>query len=141
MKITCIACQTKFHHSMDRIDPNGSMVRCRMCNYIFMVFQNPDVLESLVTQETNIDQAILNDLLEMYNRSITLVPANNLSDERCSSMFANIKGPDGLPEENPAENIDEMDYADLPDLSDLEKMIDWDDLDEPGDPSAGWCRS
>jgi hypothetical protein len=112
-----------------------------MCNYIFMVFQNPDVLESLVTQETNIDQAILNDLLEMHDGSGTLVSVNDLSEESCSSMFEILKGPDGLPEENPAENINEMDYADLPDLSDLEKMIDWDDLDEPGDPPASWCRS
>lgn len=141
MKITCIACQTEFHHSIDRIDPNGSMVRCRMCNYIFMVFQNADVLESLVTQETNIDQAILNDLLEMRDGSGTLVSANDLSEESCSSMFENIKRPDVLAEENPAEKINEMDYADLPDLSDLEKMIDWDDLDEPGDPPASWCRS
>jgi predicted Zn finger-like uncharacterized protein len=139
MKITCIACQTEFHQPLDRVDPDGSMVRCPMCSYIFMVFQNPDTINSSVAQETNIDQAILNDLLEMHERSGTRIVANDLPDKICSPLPDGTDGPDAFPKEHLNENINDVDYADLPDLSDLEKLIDWDDIDEAGDPSAKCC--
>jgi predicted Zn finger-like uncharacterized protein len=139
MKITCIACQTEFHQPLERIDRNGSMVRCPMCSYIFMTFQNPDTIDSSVAEETNIDQAILSDLLEMQERSGTRILANDPPNKTCSPLSEETNGPDLTPGVDLNDIINDVDYADLPDLSDLEKLIDWDDLDEPGDPSANWC--
>lgn len=139
MKIHCIACQTAFHYQTDRIDLNGTMVRCRMCHYIFMVFPNPDAWETPVTQDTNIDQSILNDLLEMEANSGAQVPTEIVPEERCSSIFECVKGTDATPEEEANSEINDKDCADLPDLSDLEKMIDWDDTDDPGDSPPSWC--
>ena len=67
--------------------------------------------------------------------------ADEIGDGRDGYGFDAAKPTRDVPEENPDDGINQNDYADLPDLSDLEKMIDWDDLDEHGDPSARWGRN
>ena len=106
-----------------------------------MVFQNPDALGAAVTHDTNIDKAILNDLLEMQQKSGSRPSLNEIpaGGDKSGSNAARISP--NIPEEDPEIGYHDQDYADLPDLSDLEKMIDWDDVDDLGEPPASWCRN
>ena len=130
MKARCVACHAEFRLDPDQIGVNGSMVRCSKCRYIFMVYP-PDFYGSPVIQDTNIEQTILDELLEMQNQSLNRVSDKKRFDECHLAMVDDI---------NPIENDREEELlsetaecAELPDLSELEKMIDWDDIDDVND--------
>ena len=132
MEIRCIACQTTLQLEAGPINENGSMVRCLMCSYIFMVFP-PDCYGKPVIQETNIDQSILDDLIEMQNQTGNHLSIGKIPEQRSTAMVDPNMVENDFGDENSASVTDETEYADLPDLSELENMIDWDDdndLDE-----------
>jgi len=100
-----------------------------------MIFP-PDCYGKPVTQDTNIDQSILDDLFEMQNGPKTQLSIGKLSEEGTSAMVdPNMSGED-FGNENSSSVPDETEYADLPDLSELEKMIDWDDTNDLDEPPA-----
>ena len=129
LKIRCVACQTALVLEADQIKVNGSMVRCLMCSYIFMVFP-PDCYGKPVTQDTNIDQSILADLFEMQNDPPARLSIGKLPEEGPSAMVEPNMSGEGSGDENSSSVPDETEYADLPDLSELEEMIDWDDAND-----------
>jgi predicted Zn finger-like uncharacterized protein len=135
LKIHCIACQTALELEADQISVNGSMVRCLMCSYIFMIFP-PDCYGKPVTQDTNIDQSILDDLFEMQNGPKAQLSVGKLSEEGTSAMVDLIMSGEDFGDDNSSSVTDESEYADLPDLSELEKMIDWDDTNDLDEPPA-----
>ena len=127
MKLSCVACQAEFRLDPDRIDVNGSMVRCMKCSYIFMVYP-PDYYGSPVVQDTKIEQAILNELLKMQQKRSDRVSGRIFSDEGHFARVDNINSLENKREEEL--NSDGAEYAELPDLSEMEKMIEWDDIDD-----------
>ncbi len=139
MKSNCVACHAEFRIDPDRINVNGSMVRCLKCGYIFMVYP-PDFYGSPVIQDTNIEQAILDELLEMQDQSVDRISGQKLSDECHLAVVDTIN-----PIQNNGEDLhsEDAEYAELPDLSELEKMIDWDDddIDEKNDLEASPVKS
>ena len=135
MKVRCVACQTAFQLESDQINANESLVRCLMCNYIFMICL-PDYYGLPVTQDTNIDQSILDDLLERQNDPRICVSINEFSEEGHIAMVDNHMSVRNSGDEDSDSTLDETEYADLPDLSELEKMIDWDDIKDLDDPPA-----
>ena len=135
MKIRCVACQTALELEADQIDVNGSMVRCLMCSYIFMIFP-PDCYGKPVTQDTNIDQSILDDLYKMQNNPKAHLSMGKLSEEGTSAMVDQNMSGKNFKDKTSNAAPDETDYADLPDLSELEKMIDWDDTNDLDEPPA-----
>jgi hypothetical protein len=91
----------------------------------------PDYYGSPVVQDTNIEQAILDELLKMQEKRSGRISGQKISDECHFARVDNI---------NPIENNREKDlipdgaeYSELPDLSELEKMIEWDDMDDIND--------
>ena len=106
-----------------------------MCNYIFMICL-PDYYGLPVTQDTNIDQSILDDLLERQNDPRICVSINEFSEEGHIAMVDNHMSVRNSGDEDSDSTLDETEYADLPDLSELEKMIDWDDIKDLDDPPA-----
>ena len=135
MEIHCIECQSVNHLRSNRINGNGLMVRCGRCNYIFMV-SPPDIYGAPVTQETNIDQSILDDLIDIQDDSGDEMAVYELSGERHDIMADDQESMRKLAEEDSSSDPDEFEYADLPDLSEFEKMIDWDDINDPDDLPA-----
>ena len=129
LNIRCVACQTALVLEAEQINVNGSMVRCLMCSYIFMVFP-PDCYGKPVTQDTNIDQSILSDLFEMQNDPPARLSIGKLSEEGPSTMVEPSMSGEDSGNDNSSSLPDETEYADLPDLSELEKMIDWDDVND-----------
>ena len=127
MKISCVACHHSFQVAAQKLDVNGSMVRCLECNYIFMVYP-PKYSGSPVTQDTNIEQSILDDLLEMQTEQAAWEPADDISKQDRNKVD-NEFGPVG----NPDSGADDTEYAELPDLSEYENMIDWDDINDSDD--------
>ena len=130
MKSNCVACQAEFQLDPDQINVNGSMVRCLKCRYIFMVYP-PDYYGSPVVQDTNIEQAILDELLKMQEELTDRVSGQKISDECHFATVDNIN-PIGNQREEDL-NPDGAEYSELPDLSQLEKMIEWDDIDDIND--------
>jgi len=135
MKVRCVACQTAFQLETDQVNITGSMVRCLKCSYIFMVYP-PDYCGSPVTQDTNIDQSILDDLLEMQDDPRAQVFINEISEEGGNAMVDNKRAMGDFGEEDSESDTNDTEYADLPDLSELEKMIDWGDIKDLDDPPA-----
>lgn len=129
LKIRCVACQTPLVLESDQINVNGSMVRCLMCSYIFMVFP-PDCYGKPVTQDTNIDQSILADIFEMQNDPPARLSIGKLSEKGPSAMVEPDVSGKKSGDDNTSLVPDETEYADLPDLSELEKLIDWDDVND-----------
>ena len=111
------------------------MVRCFMCGYIFMVYP-PDNSGLPVTEDTNIDQSILDDLFEMQNDPGAKISFFEFSEEGHSAMDDNSRSVGDFEDQDSGSAPDETKYADLPDLSELEKMIDWDDIKDIDDPPA-----
>ena len=130
MKSNCVACQAEFRLDPDRINVNGSMVRCLKCSYIFMVYP-PDYYGSPVVQDTNIEQAILDELLKMQEELQDRVSGQKISDECHFALVDNINPIENNREEDL--NPDGAENSELPDLSELEKMIEWDDIDDIND--------
>ena len=135
MEIHCIECQSANYLRRSRINVNGLMVRCRMCNYIFMVYP-PDIYGAPVAQETNIDQSILDDLIDIQDDSGDEMAVYEISGERHDIMSDDQESMKKLAEEDSSSDPDDFEYADLPDLSELEKMIDWGDIDDQNDRPA-----
>ena len=133
MKIRCVACQILFQLETDLININGSMVKCLKCSYIFMVYP-PDYCGSPVTEDTNIDQSILEDLLSMQNDPGAQMPISNFCEEGHIALVDDIRPIGDFGEKISDSNTDNTKYANLPDLAELEKMIDWDDLNDFDDP-------
>ena len=106
-----------------------------MCSYIFMILP-PDCYGKPVTQDTNIDQSILNDLFEMQNGPKAQLSIGKLSEEGTSAVAASDMSGEDFGDEYPSSISDETEYADLPDLSELEEMIDWDDTNDLDEPPA-----
>ena len=134
MKICCVECQTKFQIDPERINNNGSMVRCSQCSYIFMVYP-PDYYGSPVIQDTNIEQEILDELYEMQDE-----PEGGLSsiDKTAGESKVIIVDNDKQMENAKVKDLNPKDaeYAELPDLSELEKTIDWSDINDFEDSPA-----
>lgn len=135
MEIHCVSCQTPFRLETDRINRNGSMVRCLKCRYIFMVYP-PDICGSPVTQETNIDQSILGELLEMQNAPGSCLPIIGFRGGGRNAPAGEKDPMETVGTGDSDSNSDDAEYAELPDLSELEKMIDWDDIKDLDDTVA-----
>jgi len=106
-----------------------------MCGYIFMVYP-PDNSGLPVTEDTNIDQSILNDLFEMQNDPGAKMSFCEFSEEGHGAMVDNSRSVGDFVDQDSGSAPDETKYADLPDLSELETMIDWDDNKDHDDPPA-----
>ncbi len=106
-----------------------------MCGYIFMIYP-PDNSGLPVTEDTNIDQSILEDLFKMQNDPAAQVSICEFSDEGSSALVDNNKSVGDFGDQNSVSAHDESASADLPDLSELEKLIDWDDIKDLDDPPA-----
>jgi len=96
----------------------------------------PDYGGSPVTQETNIDQSILADLLELQDDPRAQVFNYEISEEGGNAMVDNKSSMGDFGEEDSDSDTNDTEYADLPDLSELEKMIDWGDIKDLDDPPA-----
>ena len=94
-----------------------------------MIFP-PDCYGKPVTQDTNIDQSILDDLLEMQNEAKAQLSIGKLPEEGPTAMIDPNRSGKDSGDENAGSVPDETEYADLPDLSELENMIDWDDISD-----------
>ena len=127
MKLCCVECHTEFQLDPNRINENGSMVRCLKCSYIFTVYP-PDINGSAVTQDTNIEQEILDDLFEMQKNSPSLISDEEPSSTLTAAMPENIDSRENIKEGDL--NPNDAYYAELPDLSELEKTIDWSDIND-----------
>jgi hypothetical protein len=101
----------------------------------------PDLSGSPITQDTNIDQSILAELLEMQDAPGARVTGNEFSEEGCNAMVNDIRSTGDFEEEDSESDAEETEYADLPDLSELEKMIDWDDIKDLNDQPANSNRN
>ena len=106
-----------------------------MCSYIFMIFP-PDCYGKPVTQDTNIDQSILDDLLELQNETKAQLSMGKLREEEPTAMIEPKMPGEDFGNENAVFVSDETEYAELPDLSELENMIDWDDINDHDEPPA-----
>ena len=106
-----------------------------MCGYIFMIYP-PDNSGLPVTEDTHIDQSILDDLFEMQNDPAARTSISRFSDEGHSTKVDSNKSVGDFGDQDSDIAPDEIEYADLPDLSELEKMIDWDDTKDLDDPPA-----
>ena len=128
MKITCVACQSIFQLDKTDINVAGSLAKCPKCHFIFMT-QITD-FDELVSQDTNINQSILNDLFEMES-ALAAKAVMNQSSEKTNNLRANrIRSIEDYAEEAFDSNTKNVDGADLPDLSAFEEMIDWDEVSE-----------
>ena len=128
MKITCVACQSIFQLDKTDINVAGSLAKCPKCHFIFMT-QITD-FDELVSQDTNINQSILNDLFEMESALVAKAVMHQ-SSEKTNNLRANrIRSIEDYAEEAFDSNTKNVDGADLPDLSAFEEMIDWDEVPE-----------
>jgi hypothetical protein len=96
----------------------------------------PDIYGSPVTQDTKIDQSILNELIKLQGNSEADIPLYEISPERHNAMIEDIRSMENIKEDDSESDGDNFDYADLPDLSELEEMIDWDDINDTDDLPA-----
>ena len=106
-----------------------------MCGYIFMIYP-PDNSGLPVTEDTKIDQSILDDLFEMRNDPAAKMSIYEISEEEHCAIVDNNRSVKDFVDQDSGSTPDEAKYADLPDLSELEKMIDWDDNKDHDDPPA-----
>ena len=132
MKITCIACHHKFDLAGDRIEEMGSLVRCTLCHFIFIVFPQDDFDQTMV-QDTNIDQSILDALFRMEHAPVAALPIDDISREWNSLMAEGILPIEDFDEEAGEETESDpaaAECGELPDLSEYEDMIDWADISD-----------
>ena len=138
MKINCVACQQRFALDRNSINTMGSLVRCALCNFIFIVFPQDD-FEQTVVQDTNIDQSILNALFRMENPPGTALPIDDIAEEWNSLMARGVLPIEDFDQEATGEyDLNELDAecGGLPDLSEYEAMIDWGDNADSEKPPA-----
>ena len=109
------------------INPTGSLVRCSKCRFIFIVHPQ-DFDGQPKTQDTKIDQSILDDLFGMEQAARTQLPFDEISEE-WSTLFEqgvltiNDFDEEVVEESDPSTVNNEC--TDLPDLSEYEDMIEW----------------
>jgi hypothetical protein len=120
------------------IKPTGSLVRCSKCRFIFIV--HPQKFnEQPKSEDTNIDQSILDDLFNIEHSPRTQLLLDDVSEE-WNNLFAqgalSIEDFDEEVTEESDSNTADTECTDLPDLSEYENMIDWGDDTESGEPSA-----
>jgi hypothetical protein len=120
------------------IKPTGSLVRCSKCRFIFIV-QAQDFNDQPKTQDTNIDQSILDDLYSMEHAVRTELPLDVITEEWNNLFAQGALSIENFDEEAAGEsdsnNVD-TDSTDLPDLSEYENMIDLENNTDSGDPSV-----
>lgn len=138
MKIPCINCSSMFQLDNSLINPTGSLVRCSKCCFIFIVHPQ-EYGEKPKTQDTNIDQSILDSLFNMEHAIRTKLPFDAIAEE-WNNLFEQgiltINDFDEEVAEEPDSNIVDKECADLPDLSEYENMIDWGDDTDSSDTAA-----
>jgi hypothetical protein len=118
------------------ISPTGSLVRCSKCRFIFIVHPQ-DFSGKPKTQDTNVDQSILDDLFGMEQAARTQLPLDEISEE-WNNLFEQgvltIKDFDEeVAEESDSSAVD-SESKDLPDLSEYENMIDWESNEDSEEP-------
>ena len=135
MKIPCVNCNSIFRLDSSRINPTGSLVRCTKCRFIFIVHPQ-EFNEQPRTQNTNIDQSILDDLFNMEYKPRTRLPLNEISEEWNNLLEQGVLTINDF-DEQVAEESDsstaDNECTDLPDLSEYENMIDWEDNEDSED--------
>ena len=134
MKVTCVACRSTFQLYKIDINVAGSLVKCAKCHFIFMT-QITD-FDELVSQDTNINQSILNDLFEMESALIVKAVMNQSSEKSNNCRADRISLIEDYAQEAFDSNTKDVDYVDLPDLSAFEEMIDWDEVPETEEITA-----
>lgn len=138
MKIPCISCNSMFRLDNSLINPTGSLVRCSKCRFIFIVHPQ-EFNEQPKTQDTNIDQSILDSLFSLEHATRTELPFDAITEE-WNNLFAQgvltIKDFDEEVAEGSDSNTIDADSTDLPDLSEYENMIDWEEDIDSSDPPA-----
>ena len=118
------------------INPTGSLVRCTKCRFIFIVHPQ-DFNGQPKTQDTNIEQSILDDLFGMEQAAKTRLPLDEISEEWSNLFEQGVLTINDFDEEVVEESDSsavDNEGKDLPDLSEYEDMIDWEsneDSDEP----------
>ena len=126
MKITCISCNSIFRLEGSHVNPTGSLVRCSRCRFIFIVHPQ-EFYEQPKTQDTNIDQSILDDLFSVEHAARTELPFDIITEE-WNNFFAkgalSIEDFEEVAAEKSNLNNVDADSTDLPDLSEYENMID-----------------
>ena len=91
------------------------------------------------TQDTNIDQSILDDLFSMEHAPRTQLPLDEISEEWNNLFEQGVLTINDFDEEVAEESdlsIVHNECTDLPDLPEYENMIDWGANSDSGDPSA-----
>ena len=129
MKPMCVSCGSIFYLNDSRVISIGSLVRCSICHFIFMVHR-PSFAEEPIVEDTNIDQSILEDLYSIGPDIKAELAYDEISEE-WDDFFAqgalSIEDFDEEVAEESDSNTVYSDCADLPDLSEYENMIDWGD--------------
>jgi hypothetical protein len=120
------------------INLTGSLISCSKCRFIFIVHPQ-EFNEQPKTQDTNIDQPILDDLISMEHAASSDLPFDVIAEE-WNNFFA--QGALSIDDFNEvvAERSDSKtvnaDCKDLPDLPKYENMIDWGDITDSSEPSS-----
>jgi hypothetical protein len=111
----------------------GSLVRCTLCGFIFIVFPQDDFDQTMV-QDTNIDQSILDALFQMEHGSGAALSIDDISEEWNSLVAEGVLPIEELNQEAAGEDDSDPEIAEcgeLPDLSEYEDMIDWGENPDP----------
>jgi len=95
----------------------------------------PSFYDEPVVKDTNIDQSILGELLEVEKIKRYQGIFDQTSDESNHQQFHEIASIKDFEEEDDDQDpeIDDVDLAELTDLSEYENMIDWDDFPDEAD--------
>ena len=127
MKATCVSCGSIFYLDNYHVKSTGSLVKCSICRFIFMVHRTSFAEEPIV-EDTKIDQSILDDIYSTWPEFKVESAFDEISEE-WDNLFDQGVLPiedfdDEIFEDYDANN-DDLEDAGLPDLSEYENMIDW----------------
>lgn len=134
MEFSCVSCRFMCKLDNNLVDPTGSLVRCPECHFIFMVHR-PGLAEEPIVQDTNIDQAILNDLNSIRPEQQAGFSVDEQIEESDDYVIKKLTTIENFGEEaqvEPDPNTEDLRSTDLPDLSEYENMIDWSDNTDSG---------
>jgi hypothetical protein len=103
MKMTCISCNSMSRIEGSIINPTGSLIRCTKCSFIFIVHSH-GFNEQPKTQDTNIDQSLLDDIYCMEHAVSNDLPFHVINEEWNNFFTQGALSIDDF-NENGAENL------------------------------------
>ena len=138
MLVPCVSCKAVFRLDSNITNPAGSLVRCPNCRFIFIAHPQ-EFNDQAKTQNTNIDQSILEDLINMQPAGSSELPLDEISENWNDFFSQGALSIDDFEEKVAKDsypNTAGTDGTNLPDLSEYEEMIDWGDSADSDQPSA-----